>query len=141
MNKVMIFGLVVVIAFGLMPYPSAGQSQNDAHPDLKKRDTLKMTQKNGPTLHVVGYGKLHLSYSETMDGYTILRNKQGVYEYAERAGGGDLKTSGMVAHDPGEREQKEITFLSRTKKHLRYKPPKLNEILEKQNRFFRLDDD
>mgnify|MGYP006301729389 CR=1 FL=1 len=132
-TSVLMIVFVVVFTGG-----AHGQDDNSNHPDLKRHDTLEISQMNGPSLHIVGLGKLNLSYSETIDGYTLVRNKVGVYEYAERASGGDLKASGIVAHDPGEREQKELNFLKNTKKHLRYKPPKLNEVLEKQNQFYRL---
>ncbi len=145
MRKGLIEGKFLLVAFCLFFtfFSVQGQetSDNENHPELKKNDTIVLDQQNGPEIKVVGYGKLHLSYSETIDGYTILRNNKGVYEYAERAAGGDLKPSGTIAHNPEERERKEILFLRNTPKHLRYKNPKLKEILNKQNRFFRLEND
>lgn len=134
--------LLVILTFGCLNIQAqVPQEKNKDHPDLKKHDTLSLHQQNGPELQVVGYGRLYLSYSETVDGYTILRNDKGVYEYAERGSDGDLKPSGVVAHDPGERERKEILLLKKTPKHLRYKKPKLDEILNKKSRFPRIDND
>ncbi len=118
----------------------AQDDENPDHPDLRRFDTLTLSQRGGPSLQVIGYGRFQLSYSETVDGYTIVRNDDGIYEYAERASGGDLKPSGTVAHNPGERESDERRLLEDLPKHLRYRPPKLKKILDEQNRFFRLDD-
>ncbi len=118
----------------------AQDDENPEHPDLRKFDTLTLSQQGGPSLQVIGYGRFQLSYSETVDGYTIVRNDDGIYEYAERASGGDLKASGTIAHNPGERKEDEQNFLEDLPKHLRYQPPKLKKILDEQNRFFRLED-
>ncbi len=116
------------------------QDEGENHPNLKQFDTLTLNQQDGPEIKIIGLGKRHLSYSETIDGYTVVRNKKGVYEYAERAAKGDLEPSGQIAHDPEDRERDELLFLKEISKHLRYKQPKLDEILEKENRFYRIKD-
>lgn len=131
-------GVGICLSIFIMVTAANAQESGDKHPDLRKFDTLTLNQQNGPEINIIGLGKRHLSYSETIDGYTVVRNKNGVYEYAERASKGDLQPSGQVAHDPSDRERDELVFLKKIAKHLRYKQPKLDEILEKQNRFFRI---
>ena len=133
--------LIVIVFIGVLGLPQAGlKAQDVEHPDLRKFDTITMAQQKGPTLKVIGYGRFQLSYSETVDGYTLVRNEQGVYEYAERAGGGDLEPTGTVAHDPEDRSPDERRLLEGIPKHLRYRGKALKKKLETQNRFFRLED-
>lgn len=133
------FITLLLLSFLLKP-ETGTYAQNTKHPDLRKFDTITLGQKDGPQLKVVGYGRFQLSYAETVDGYTILRNDDGVYEYAERSDNGGLEPSGIIAHNPGDRSQDERSFLENLDKHLRYRDETLKEKLETQNRFFRLDD-
>lgn len=139
LKKLKLFIIAVILVLLAVPEMTL-QAQDPEHPDLRKFDTITMAQQKGPTLRVIGYGRFQLSYSETVDGYTIVRNEQGVYEYAERAGNGDLEPSGTVAHDPSDRSEDERSLLEDTPKHLRYRDEALKEKLETQNRFFRLED-
>lgn len=133
--------LLMLLLFSLLLKPEIElNAQDTKHPDLRKFDTITLGQQKGPAIKVIGYGRFQLSYAETVDGYTILRNEDGVYEYAERSGNGNLEPSGTVAHDPGERSPDERSFLENMDKHLRYRDETLKEKLETQNRFFRLDD-
>lgn len=133
--------MLVLALLGAVSHSAGAQdSENPKHPDLRQFDTLALSQQNGPEIHIIGYGRFKLSYSETIDGYTLVRNQEGIYEYAERASGGDLKASGTIAHDPADRDSDEQQYLEGLSKHLRYRPPKLEEILKEQNRFFRLKD-
>lgn len=118
---------------------SCGQAdaQDDKIPE-KQYDTITVSQIDGTELKVVGFGKLHLAYTETIDGYTIVRNNQGIYEYAEQASDGGLEPSGVKARNPGEREEEELRFLRNMEKHLRYESPRLDELKEKQDRMFRI---
>lgn len=132
--------LVLMALIAALPI-QAQDKDNPKHPELRKFDTVTLAQQNGPDIQIIGYGRFHLSYSETVDGYTVMRNDESVYEYAERSSGGDLEPGGKIAHDPEDRDQSEKKYLSNIEKHLRYRPPKLEEILEKENRFFRLNDE
>jgi hypothetical protein len=135
------FRFITLFLLSFFLKPEAGiYAQDTKHPDLRKFDTITLGQQNGPELKVIGYGRFQLSYAETVDGYTILRNDDGVYEYAERASKGDLEPSGTIAHNPEDRKPDERSFLENMNKHLRYRDEALKEKLETQNRFFRLDD-
>jgi hypothetical protein len=80
---------------------------------------------------------MNLSYTETVDGYTIILNQEGLYEYAKQTRNGDLVPSGVRANNPDKRGKSETRFLSGKTKHLRYQNPKLNEILERKERLYK----
>lgn len=113
----------------------------EAQNSKKKHDTISVSQRDGSTLKIVGFGTTHVSYTETVDGYTVVRNNKGVYEYAEQTSNGDLEAGGVQAHNPGERKEDEKRYLSRMDKHLRYQPPKLDELKEKHDRLYRIFED
>lgn len=100
-------------------------------------DTISLIQIDGTVIDIIGAGNMNLSYTETVDGYTIILNEQGLYEYAKQAKDGDLIPTGVRAHNPDKREKSEIKFLSKKPKHLRYQNPKLNEILERKERLYK----
>lgn len=100
-------------------------------------DTISLRQIDGTVIDIIGIGNMNLSYTETTDGYTIVLNEQGLYEYAKQARDGDLVPSGVRAHNPDKREKSETRYLSGKPKHLRYQNPKLNEILERKERLYR----
>lgn len=97
---------------------------------------MHIVQLDGTPLDITGLGNMHLSYTETTDGYTIIRNNKGIFEYAEQTFDGDLKPSGRVAHNPGYRTDKEKRYLKRVSKHLRYESPTLDKLMNKKKRLF-----
>ena len=98
-------------------------------------NAIEIKQDDGTTLHVIGQGNMVVSYTETTDGYTLVRNKDNVYEYAELNSRGDLVPSGTKATDPGTRDEREKKYLSKIDKHLKYKSPKLDELLKEETPF------
>jgi M6 family metalloprotease-like protein len=61
-----------------------------------------------------------VSWAESSDGFTVLRNSEGFWEYAVRDEIGDLKLSGVRAYNQAERTVDVQIFLNRQPKHLRY---------------------
>lgn len=81
-------------------------------------------QPDGTTLNIRLHGDEYLHYCTTADGYTIIRNAQGYYVYAEELANGELAATNRVAHDAAQRTEEEQTWLqSRTK----YQKPKMSE--------------
>jgi M6 family metalloprotease-like protein len=74
-----------------------------ASPGLKE---VKMP--DGTTMQVRLIGDERISWLETADGYTILRNPDGYYEYAERDDSGQLIASGIKAGQKPLPEKKHI---------------------------------
>ncbi len=79
---------------------------------------MKVTQSDGSTLTLRLVGDEFFHYNTTADGYTVLRNAGGSYEYAVKQGG-VLVASGMLAHDATLRTQAERQLLSQVGTHLR----------------------
>lgn len=98
-------------------------------------DTIPLRQMDGTVLHIIGLGNIFVSYTETIDGYTIVLDPNGMYEYAVQSKDGDLRTSGVWAHDPGDRDRKENKKLKNIPKHLRYQGEILKKMQEKQTRY------
>lgn len=73
------------------------------------------TQKDGSEITVYAYGNEQEHYLETKDGYTILANNDGIYEYAIIDNAGNLVPGGMKANN-------KVTFKGKAapEKHLRY---------------------
>jgi hypothetical protein len=71
MKKIKILFLSIVLiaihhyALGVMAYP---------YP-------VEITQPDGTKITIVLKGDEHLKWAETIDGYSILRNSKGIYEY------------------------------------------------------------
>ena len=108
--------------------PSAGQVQ--ASPD-----TIAIKQLDGSTLHIIGTGNIFINYTETIDGYTIVLNKVGLYEYAVSGKDGSLSPNGIIAHDPEDRLGKEKRKVKKLTKHLRLQGEALKKLEEKQQRY------
>lgn len=123
MKKILFIVIVFLIKFQL----------SYAQQVIVSPDTFTIKQSNNTTISIVGKGNMHLHWTETIDGYTIMRNKKGIYEYALLSK--DCLTlipSGRKAHNPQERRYFEKRFLRRKiKKHIRpaqgkYFTPKTN---------------
>jgi hypothetical protein len=91
---------------------------------------------DGTILHILGTGSPFESYTETIDGYTIVIAKDGFYYYAVPVKSGDLMPSDVRAKDPKDRSKKEAKRLMSLQKHLRYTGEKLQEITAKQKEFY-----
>jgi M6 family metalloprotease-like protein len=94
-----------------------------AHPG-----TIKVQQPDGSyvTLRLVGDEWQH--FQTTADGYSVVKNQQGYYVYAEKKNGQLLATA-MVAHDETERTVSEQAYLSTVKK---YQVPDMSERLAQE---------
>jgi hypothetical protein len=85
-------------------------------------ESLILTQPNGMSITVIGKGNLNNHWTETVDGYTIVRNAAGNYEYANTQNG-NLVPSGIIASNPFIRSSLELKFISTVTKSLK---PRLN---------------
>jgi hypothetical protein len=98
-------------------------------------DTIPLRQMDGTILHIIGYGNIFMNYTETVDGYTIVLNNVGLYEYAKLAKNGDLVPGGIVAHDPQDRTKKERRKLRKFPQHLRYQGEMLEKLKKREQNF------
>ena len=97
-------------------------------------DTLVLSQNDGSKLHLVCSGSYFLNYCETLDGYTVIVDAIGMYEYAKKGGRGTLIPMDMQAKDEAQRSPEDIKHLKRIPKHLRYTGETLKLFEDKQKR-------
>ncbi|MBR1882060.1 MAG: M6 family metalloprotease domain-containing protein, partial [Muribaculaceae bacterium] len=76
-----------------------------AHPG-----TTAMPQPDGTMITIELHGDEYYCFTTTADGYTLLQNEQGAYEYARRSGD-ILVSTGVMAHDAALRTASENALL------------------------------
>ena len=85
---------------------------------------VKVQQPDGTELTIRLVGDEFLHFNVTEDGYSIVRNDEGFYVYAQQNAEGELVPSNQIAHDEPMRQSKERAFLAATRKFLK---PKMTE--------------
>ncbi|MDP1622766.1 MAG: M6 family metalloprotease domain-containing protein [Bacteroidales bacterium] len=88
------------------------------------------TQPDGSKLTICLKGDEFIHWAETSDGYTIMTNAMGTYEYATTDQYGRLIFSGIQGKDPGKRTRTETSWLIRTGKGLLFSR---EQVLEMKN--------
>ncbi len=78
---------------------------------------ITVKQADGSSITVIGKGNMANSWTETLDGYTVIK-KEGIYEYATERNG-KLEPSGIQARDSKNRKAEEKQFLQSVPKSLR----------------------
>ena len=79
---------------------------------------VRVTQPDGSTVTVRLHGDEFFSFTTTLDGYTVLRAQSGAYTYARLDADGRLASSGVMAHDQGNRSAAELAILGSISKGL-----------------------
>ena len=77
-------------------------------------DPLIITQPDNSTLTIIGKGTAQEPYTETIDGYTIIRNHKGYYVYAIPDKQQNLVPSKKKAHNPESRTKCERRIINKT---------------------------
>lgn len=103
------------------------QVQGNGIPAKPKQITYK--QPDGSVIHIYLKGDRVVHWAVSEDGYTILSNPNGFYEYAIINDKGILISSKIVAHDKGERKPNENVLLSKLQKGLIYSEKQIEEKL------------
>ena len=89
LSCLMIAGLMIQNAFAVTAYPKQ----------------ITYDQPDGTTVSIQMRGDEWIHWAETSDGYTVLSGQNNGYEYAVKDVNGDLKLSGILAHNPEQRTQ------------------------------------
>ena len=98
-------------------------------------EVLKLKQISGRRIDLVGIETPINYYTETIDGYTVIMDKEGVYQFAEQNSDGDLVLSGQYATNPNDDlRTKQKKFLKKLKLHLRYEDVTLIMMVQKHKR-------
>ena len=90
MKRASIITLLTMMTLSIMAIPA-------------KREAVKVAQPDGTTLTIRLHGDEWQHFTTTSDGYTVIKDKQGYYVYAQRQGD-VLKATNMVAHDEQNRK-------------------------------------
>ncbi len=137
---------LILLGFSILSiawFNSFNQEYESHYANLKKEiqapsncpaapEPLQITQANGQSITIVGKGNMNNSWTETIDGYTIIP-VNGNYEYAQKING-DLQPTGISVHDPLNRTANEINYLANIQKSIQpdFNPLK-NSILDQVN--------
>lgn len=97
---------------------------------------ITITQPNGKTLTYIIKGDEVMSWAETMDGYTLLRNHEGVLCYAFHDMEGNLTASDVIACNAEERNVEELLYLNKTEKRLFFGEKQLKEFDRRRKAMF-----
>ena len=101
---------------------------NTAFAVVANPEPIIYTQPDGSKLAILLKGDEFIHWAVTSDGYTIMTNSGGTYEYAVADGLGRLVFSGIQAKDPGNRSQEEVSWLAKTGKGLFFSDSQVKEM-------------
>ena len=101
---------------------------SEFHGVLPSPYPVKVIQEDGSAISILGKGTMTLSYTETEDGFTVVKNQNGIYEYAVQEADGSLSSSGIKAQDEQYRNSTEMQFLTGQPKNVRLSPAKAIQV-------------
>jgi M6 family metalloprotease-like protein len=111
------YRLRIIILFILILCVSGAEAQPSYIPAAPY--TVKVIQPDGTELDIRGKGDEHGHFTVTDDGYTVIRNSEGFYEFARLLHDGKLDFSGIRARNVNERSEDENNFLESLPKFLK----------------------
>lgn len=100
----------------------------NAAPASKTIRTEILSDGSSISYYVKGDEKYHYFISE--DGYTLLKNENGAFTYAEKDKNDFLVPGNIIAHDETFRTQEEILYLKNKAYFLTYNPVQISQFLE-----------
>jgi len=96
-------------------------------------DPVKINQADGTVITIILQGDERIKWAKTLDGYALLYNDDGIYEYAELDESGNLIPSGLKANDVEVRTADETSFLANTPKDLFFSRTQVSTMLQISN--------
>jgi M6 family metalloprotease-like protein len=81
-------------------------------------DPIEVKQPDGTTLKIMLQGDEWYNWATTTDGYRIVRNAQGVFEYAQIGNNGQIIASGHKAYAQQQRSASQAAFLAGIQKNI-----------------------
>jgi len=119
MKKINSILLVAIVVTTLL---NTGFGQNYKLPHVKNQikgngipatpKQIAYTQPDGSIIHLFLKGDGAIHWAVSTDGYTLLSNPNGFYEYAKADGNGNLISTKIIAHDQNARSANEIVLLN-----------------------------
>jgi M6 family metalloprotease-like protein len=89
---------------------------------------IEFKQPDGSIITLVLKGDEKVKWAETIDGYTILSNRDGFYEYANISDDGDLILSGVRVTQAQARDASTMSFLQHIPKGISYSKSQVSHI-------------
>lgn len=86
---------------------------------------VEITQPDGTKITIIQKGDELVKWAQTVDGYSIMRNSKGIYEYVKLDEKNDMVPSGIAARNVSERSATDIQFLMSSKKGITYSASQL----------------
>ena len=81
---------------------------------------VEITQPDGTKITIIQKGDEFVKWAQTVDGYSIMRNSRGIYEYVTLDTKNDMVPSGIPVRNVSNRSASDIQFLMSIKKGLSY---------------------
>ena len=78
---------------------------------------IEISQPDDTKISIIGKGSMKNSWTESLDGYTIVKNREGVYEYAQKENDRLIPSGFLVQEDKNNMDKQ--NFLDKQAKHLR----------------------
>jgi len=119
MRKILLLSLCLLFAGSMF-------NQTSAVPAYPK--PIKFTQADGTTVTFIMRGDEHSKWAQTTDGYTLLYNAKGEFEYAVVDNKGDAVPSGVRASDVARRKSNETALLQNTRKGITFSESQVSMI-------------
>lgn len=117
MRKICLFFVFTVIIGNLLAVI--------AYPGL-----IRFKQPDGSEIEIYLRGDERVKWAETVDGYSLLFNAAGYYEYAVLDEYGDMVPSGISATPSTQRSPEDALRLSQIPKHLRFRSSQIQTMLQ-----------
>lgn len=97
-----------------------------------ERKLITIIQPNGKELSYWLKGDEFIRWAESIDGYTLLNNEEGVLCYATLNEKGEMVASQIIACNPEHRDVNEVIFLEKTDKNLFFSDEQLEIIRQRR---------
>ena len=85
---------------------------------------------NGTSITIRLMGDEKVNWAETLDGYSILLNEKGFYEYTILNDDDNMVRSGVLVSSEGKRTVEEQEFLKKVRKGLRFSQSQISIMLQ-----------
>jgi|GEM_PF-1547162 len=94
---------------------------------------VKITQPDGSRITVILQGDERTKWAKTLDGFALVYNSKGVFEYAFQDATGDLMPSGIKAREAADRTKSESAYLATIQKNLTFSRTQLKVMQQVAN--------
>lgn len=116
-HLLLVFALIILGATSALAVP--------AYPN-----PIEFTQPDGKKITIILKGDEKIKWAQTLDGYSLLFNKEGYYEYAIINDKGDMVPSGVRVNDPSKQSNQEKSLLEKLNKGYFYSDSQVKLLMD-----------